>query len=177
MGLFGRDDTTTKNGPVPATSPSRPVGPTQTHPSPNDNLTVIARAARFDGVLDGGGDIRVDGEFVGTINGSALLIIADNGRVKATVHAKTVSVSGKVRGDVSADERIELTPSAVVEGNLTAPRILIQEGATFEGQVNMKDPRKQGSAGEKDQPHHPNANTEKSKHDGTKPGPQNGKKG
>lgn len=176
MGLFGRDDTTTKNGPAPAPTPSRPAGPTQTHPSPSGNLTVIARAARFDGVLDGGGDIRVDGEFVGSINGSASLVIADNGRVKATVHAKTVSVSGRVKGDISADERIELTPSAVIEGNLTAPRILIQEGATFEGQVNMKDPRKQGPSGSKDPSPQPNAHTEKNKHHGTKSGSHNDSK-
>jgi cytoskeletal protein CcmA (bactofilin family) len=58
------------------------------------------------------------------------------------VHGKTVTVAGTVTGDITADDRIELEPSARVDGNITAPRILIQDGATFRGQVNMKEPSK-----------------------------------
>jgi len=53
-----------------------------------------------------------------------------------------VAIAGTVVGDVTADEKIELEPTARVEGNITAPRILIRDGATFKGQVNMKDPER-----------------------------------
>jgi cytoskeletal protein CcmA (bactofilin family) len=49
-------------------------------------------------------------------------------------------VAGTVKGDVLADDKIELKPSANLQGNITAPSILIQEGATFEGQVYMQKP-------------------------------------
>jgi cytoskeletal protein CcmA (bactofilin family) len=51
-----------------------------------------------------------------------------------------VVVAGTVAADITADEKIELEASARVDGNITAPRILIKDGATFKGQVNMKDP-------------------------------------
>ena len=56
-------------------------------------------------------------------------------------------VAGEIKGNVTADERIELRPSARLLGNMTAPRILIQDGATFEGKVEMKPPAQQGRKG------------------------------
>jgi cytoskeletal protein CcmA (bactofilin family) len=136
MGIFGRDEPKPEQQPVqPATKPA-----TQPSPPGGGDRTVIARPSKIEGRVSGSGEIIVNGLVNGTIDATGTVRVADQGRVEATVHGKVVTVAGTVTGDITADERIELEPSARVDGNITAPRILIQDGATFRGQVNMKAP-------------------------------------
>lgn len=143
MGLFGRDDKSSKVQPESATPSPRSTPSTPAAPSTGGAArTTVARGSLFDGTLSGGADIVIEGEVKGVVDGSAGLLIAESGRVVAAVHARHVTVAGTVKGDVSADERIQLEPSAHVQGNITSPRILIKEGATFDGKVEMKAPAK-----------------------------------
>jgi cytoskeletal protein CcmA (bactofilin family) len=136
MGIFGRDDQSSDN--------QTPIAERPSHGAASHtevvNRTAIARQARLEGRLSGASEIIVDGSVKGTIDGGGRVRIAEQGRVEATVHGRIVSIAGTVTGDITADERIELDPSARVEGNITAPRILIKDGAIFKGQVNMKVP-------------------------------------
>lgn len=143
MGLFGRDDKSSKAQPEVATPSPRPTSPTTgAPPSGGAARTSVARGSLFDGTLSGGADIVIEGEVKGVVDGSAGVLIAESGRVTATVHARHVTVAGNVKGDITADERIQLEPTAHVQGNITSPRILIKEGATFDGKVEMKAPAK-----------------------------------
>jgi len=136
MGLFGRDDKSPQSSPV--TNPAGPR-PTPSAPGPHQSATtIVAGSTSIEGTLGGSNDLHIEGEITGEVNGSGRLVIAESGRAKARLHARVVMVAGTVEGDVSADERIELQPSARLTGNITAPRVIIQEGATFDGQVFMK---------------------------------------
>ncbi len=136
MGLFGRDERTSEGSSRPSSPAATPSqGPVA---RAGAALTVIAKGCRVDGRISGAGDVHVEGELHGEVATSATLIVAEEGRVEATLHARAVVVAGRVSGDVSADERIELKPTANLTGNIGAPRILIHDGATFEGQVEMK---------------------------------------
>ena len=138
MGIFGRDAQNPSAGPAqPAEAPHPPTAVT---PGDRESRTVIARATRVEGRVLGSGEILIDGEVEGAIEGTGTVRIAEHGGVEASVHARNVVVAGRVKGNISANQRIELQPSAFVEGNITAPRILIREGATFKGQVMMKEP-------------------------------------
>jgi cytoskeletal protein CcmA (bactofilin family) len=139
MGIFGRDEANPDQ--QSAQSAARPADMQTVHDS--GDRTVIARPSIIEGRVSGSGEIVVNGLVNGTIDATGKVKVAEQGKVEATVHGKVVAVAGTVAGDITADERIELEPSARVEGNLTAPRILIQDGATFRGQVNMKEPLKQ----------------------------------
>jgi cytoskeletal protein CcmA (bactofilin family) len=134
MGLFGRDDK--------ATSASTSAASTATDAATRSDgaVTIVAESNRFDGSLSGTGDVRIEGRVDGQIEVSGHLVVANSGRVTAKTHARVITVAGTVRGDLTADDKIELSPTAEVEGSLTAPRILIREGASFEGQVHMRDP-------------------------------------
>ncbi len=136
MGLFAREDRSTDSRPPsqPATPRSAPSAAAQS------GITVVAATCHVEGVLSGSGDLLIEGRLSGEIAGTAAVTVAEGGSVEAMVHGRTVIIAGRVRGDVSASDKIELAPSADVEGNITAPRILIREGATFEGQVFMKQP-------------------------------------
>jgi cytoskeletal protein CcmA (bactofilin family) len=102
--------------------------------------TVIARPTRIEGKLLGSGEVLVDGTFKGTIDSQGAVRVAERGQVEAEIRAQTVEVAGTVTGDVTAEKRIVLETTASVDGNITAPRILIHDGATFRGQVNMTKP-------------------------------------
>ena len=141
MGIFGRDE------PKPEQLLAQPAAKTATTPTPQEggDRTVIARPSKIEGRLSGSGEIVVNGLVNGTIDATGMVKVATQGHVEATVHGRVVTVAGTIAGDISADERIELEPSARVDGNLTAPRILIKDGATFRGQVNMREPDRQPS--------------------------------
>jgi len=144
MGLFGRDDRRT---PEPSTVPAMsgataPPGSAKGAP----DATTIAKGCTIEGSISASGDILIHGAFEGEIRGAARLVIAESGKVKAQLRAMSIVVAGSVQGDVFAEDKIELKPSANLAGNITAPKILIQEGATFEGQVFMKNPGTDASA-------------------------------
>jgi cytoskeletal protein CcmA (bactofilin family) len=138
MGLFGRDDHADDNKPAPAEPQvdrraSQPAG---------GATTLIAKTNTVEGKITGSGEIRIEGAFKGKLDCSAPVIVAQGGEVEAELRAEIVTVAGRVHGNILAGHKIELTPSADVRGDITSPRILIREGASFEGQVFMADPNK-----------------------------------
>jgi cytoskeletal protein CcmA (bactofilin family) len=138
MGIFGRDEETPDQQSVQTTAKPA-ASPT---PATLTDCTTIARPSIFEGRITGSGEIVVNGIVKGTIDASGTVRVADQGRVEAMIHGRVVSIAGTVNGNVTADERIELEASARVDGDITAPRILIKDGATFKGQVNMKEPER-----------------------------------
>ena len=158
MGLFGRDDRTDGKSPSPAESKPRPR-PTQ---SSGATTTLIAQGTVVEGEIKGTGDVRIEGALKGKLDCTASVHVAESGKVEAELNAETVSVAGKVTGNMNGSSKIELGPSAVVEGDITSPRILIREGATFEGQVFMtgKKPQKSDPEPKKkaDKPSEPEKN-------------------
>ena len=143
MGIFGRDERSPQATPDPPASSGRQ----RTTNQPADaGCSIVAGSNRFEGTISGSGDIEIEGELKGTVDGTGRLRVATGGSVEGNLAARTVVVAGAVRGDILAGETIELEASASVEGNITAPRIRIADGASLEGKVHMK-----GS----DRPHRP----------------------
>ena len=82
--------------------------------------------------------LRVDGHLIGSISSeSGTLIVGTNGQVDANVSVATATINGTVNGDVSASEKIQLGRTAKVIGNISAPRLTIEEGALLEGGCTM----------------------------------------
>jgi cytoskeletal protein CcmA (bactofilin family) len=142
MGLFGRDDRATPPpSAAPPAAPTRPpVKPQAPGQARADELTVVGRGTRVEGKLTAKNDVQIEGEVKGTVEGAGQVLVAEGSRLEAALHARVLVVAGAVIGDVSADDKIELRPSANLRGNVTAPRVVIQDGATFEGQVFMQKP-------------------------------------
>jgi cytoskeletal protein CcmA (bactofilin family) len=102
-------------------------------------LVNIGQSIFITGELSGNEDLTIEGRVEGRI---ALkdhnLVIGPKGKIKAEIHAKTVTVHGEVTGNIRGDDRVELTASGTVRGDITAPRIVIAEGARFKGSVDME---------------------------------------
>ena len=104
----------------------------------------IGQSIVFKGELTGDEDLEIDGQVEGNVNlTNNQLTVGANGRLKAEVHAKSIVVIGHVHGNLSATERIEIQATGVVEGDIHAPRLLVQEGASLNGRIDMG----KGSAG------------------------------
>ena len=101
---------------------------------------MIAAPTRIEGTIQGSEEIVVEGEVAGTVDITGRLVVADGGLVEGKVAARIIIVAGRVAGDLLAAERIELGPTCRVDGDITAPRIQIHDGATFDGHVLMKKP-------------------------------------
>ena len=104
----------------------------------------IGSSVLIKGELSGREDLYLDGEVEGTIElRECSLTVGTNGRVRGNVHGKTVIVQGRVQGDISASQRVELRNSAVVTGDIVTERILIEDGAVFKGKLDTAEKSKE----------------------------------
>lgn len=100
--------------------------------------TIIGHSTTVKGTLVSSGALRVDGQFEGEIKTSANLIIGESGIVKATVAAKNALVAGTVNGNMDIDEKLELLPTAKINGDMKVGSLIIGEGAVFKGNCEMR---------------------------------------
>ena len=98
----------------------------------------IGSSIRIEGTLTGNEDLTIDGKVQGKIKLSGhSLTIGPNGKIEAGLRAKSVIVEGEVKGNITADDKIQITASGSVDGDLRAPRIALDDGACFAGSVDM----------------------------------------
>ena len=122
---------------TPTAAPPRP------QPRANDGQpasfdgTFLGPKITIDGTVTGSEPVLIEGNVKGAINLSGDLRIGTQARVDAKVHARNVTVEGRLNGDVSADDRVELVAGSTVDGNIKAPKIVVAEGARFRGNVDM----------------------------------------
>ena len=136
----------------------RPPQPAPPAPSPAINNPPQAAAPRIDtnrpaerdtvnigksviikGDLSGSEDLTIEGQVEGKIElRQNVLTIGPNGKIKAAVFAKAVVIQGEVQGDITASERIDIRDAGSVDGDLSAPRIAIADGAHFRGSIDMQ---------------------------------------
>src|SRR5690348_9079085 len=92
---------------------------------------VISRDVEIKGTVLFQSELTTDGKIDGDILSSGTLTIGKNGSVEGDIQAAVVSVFGSVNGNISVEERCELRGDAHLIGDLDAPRLVIEEGATF----------------------------------------------
>jgi cytoskeletal protein CcmA (bactofilin family) len=101
-------------------------------------MTNLGASTAFDGNLTCDEDLTVEGHLTGSIHvRDATLVVAETAHLEATIRAARVIVQGTVHGSISGSQRIELSPSAVVNGDLSATKVVIADGARFNGRVDM----------------------------------------
>ena len=99
----------------------------------------IGKSVIIKGELSGSEDLYVDGQVEGSIELSGnRWIIGPHGQVRARANAKGVIVQGKLEGNIQAGERVELTKSAILVGDIATQRVAIEEGAYFKGKVDIQ---------------------------------------
>jgi cytoskeletal protein CcmA (bactofilin family) len=103
----------------------------------SEATTIIGESIVVSGNLNGDEDLTVRGRVEGTVTLTKTLVVEPSGVVKAEVQVKNLVISGAVVGNVTASESVEITKEGRMVGDIAAPRVIIVDGATFRGRIDM----------------------------------------
>ncbi|MEM1401777.1 MAG: polymer-forming cytoskeletal protein [Pseudomonadota bacterium] len=99
---------------------------------------MIGAKVKVKGDIVASEDLLVEGEVSGTITLSDNeLVVGTSGRVEANINAKIVRIEGQVTGDIDGSERVIICASGNVEGNVSSPRVMLEDGGRFKGSIDM----------------------------------------
>ncbi|PJA45086.1 hypothetical protein CO174_04585 [Candidatus Uhrbacteria bacterium CG_4_9_14_3_um_filter_50_9] len=101
------------------------------------NQTIIAQGVKVEGDFHSNGDVIIDGEVAGSVETSQSLQIGESARISANVIAKSAVIAGEVRGNISALDRLELTATSTVHGDIQTSLISVAAGAQINGKLTM----------------------------------------
>jgi cytoskeletal protein CcmA (bactofilin family) len=163
MSIFGKkpDPEVSKSPATPTASPApaepkpRPAAPPQPTPQPEPRAAAPAPApprekssflgagCSFEGEVAGKGSFECGGKIDGNVDFSGDVVIGHGGVAKAQLKGRRINVEGRLEGDASGSEKVEVGSSGHVEGDVRAPAVQFAEGAFFEGNVEMRRPKAQ----------------------------------
>ena len=133
--MFGRD-----NNKEPEKTPA--VATAASSNSSNSlqsrSAAMIGQSIVIKGTITGNENLVIDG----TVEGSISLpdndvTVGDSGKVTADLSAKSVKVEGQVTGDIAGSEKVVISKTGRVRGNIVAPRVTLEDGAKFKGSIDM----------------------------------------
>ena len=101
------------------------------------DLNLIAAGTVFEGKLKTPGSIRVDGKVIGDIVASQNISVATSGDIEGNLTAASVTIGGKLKGSAVAQEKLVFESKAVVRGDIRAAKLVVDEGAQFDGKCAM----------------------------------------
>ena len=117
---------------VAKTPPPAPAKPTR------EKSTTIGTSIKIKGELSGKEDLVIEGTMEGTIQLKENSIsVSEKGKVQADVYARSIIVKGELSGDLYGSESVTIASSGKVSGNIIAPRVVLEDGAIFKGNVDM----------------------------------------
>jgi len=129
-------------------APSTPTGPAQAERTPTRESArrsagpaeraTIGPSITIRGEVSGDEDLLIQGRVDGSVDLELHAVtVGPEGRVKANIAARVVIVEGSVEGDLKAQEQVILRSTAHVQGDITAARVVLEDGASFRGLVDM----------------------------------------
>ena len=135
MSLWQKDQDANRSTSPQTSAPS----PSRSEMTRSGKPTTIGQSVQIKGELSGQVDLIIDGK----IDGKILvhdhnLTIGPNGHINAEVHAKSVQINGAVSGNITADDKVEISSSGSVVGDITAPRVALADGSSFKGSIDME---------------------------------------
>jgi len=117
------------------------------HTMPEISKNILSSDVEIKGSLKFQNELTIDGKIEGEIISSGVLTVGENAEIKGESKTKSVTILGKVHGNITVEERCELKSHAVLHGDLKATRLVIEDGATFVGKsevtpnkVSMRQP-------------------------------------
>src|SRR5438132_9825269 len=114
------------------------------NPNPNSNpmadhrdKDILSSDVEIKGSIKFQKELIIDGKVEGDINSDGVLTVGENAEIRGEIKTKSITVYGKVHGNITVAERCELKSKCVLQGDLKAARLTIEEGATFIGQSEV----------------------------------------
>ena len=104
--------------------------------------TIVGKGTVVEGDLKVKNSLRIDGIVKGNVNTTDTIIVGKDGEVEGRIRAKHLLLGGKVKGNVFASGRVFLESTASVFGDIKAVRLVVDEGAIFDGKCTMNESEK-----------------------------------
>jgi cytoskeletal protein CcmA (bactofilin family) len=127
---------------IPAVQPEEPI--TRPRPEPSDLAAVapqsgdvLSSGVSITGSVKFAKQLLIDGEVKGNIESTGILTIGKHAQIRAQIRTKSVTVQGTVEGNIFATERCELQAGSTLRGDVEAPRLSVDENATFLGSAKI----------------------------------------
>ena len=102
-----------------------------------EGTTIVGESILISGSLNGDEDLTVRGRVEGTLTLTKTLVVEPTGVVKAEVQVRNCVIAGAIVGNVTATESVEITKEGRMVGDIAAPRVIIVDGASFRGRIDM----------------------------------------
>ena len=120
-------------------------------PTPSEPRLVgqLHKGSRITGQLAFEGSVRIDGSIEGEIRCLETLTVGEGAEVRARISSRVVIIRGKVEGNITAKDRVELLAPGRLFGNVSTPRLIITEGVVFDGDCSMGAAKEGGVASSK----------------------------
>lgn len=148
--------------PAPMTGMSNAPSAANTASEPPRRSTTnatIGPSIFIKGDLSGEEDLVIEGRVEGKVDlKQNNVTIGKNGRVRADVFGKVVIVEGEVDGNVFAREQAILRQAGAIRGNITAPRVMLEDGSRFKGSIDMEAPKETGGGAARHEPNRQESN-------------------
>lgn len=128
--------------PQPTNTPTQgavtaPIPTSTPMADPISGKNVLSADVEIKGSIKFTNELIIDGKVEGEITSAGVLTVGENAEIRGEIKTKSVTVFGKVHGNITVDERCELKARAVLQGDLKAARLVIEEGATFVGKSEV----------------------------------------
>jgi len=111
--------------------------------NPDEIVAFLGKGTEFKGIISYEGTIRIDGRVEGEIITKGTLVVGESAVIQADISASTVVAGGRVTGNITASEKVQLLAPAVISGGIKTPLLVIEEGARFNGSCEMGGPTSQ----------------------------------
>src|SRR5437899_869665 len=99
----------------------------------DEPFTFLGKGAQFKGIIHFEGTIRIDGRLEGEIHTKGTLMVGEHAVIEGDISADTIVSGGTINGNLTATERVQLLPSAVLNGDLKTPFLKVEEGVQLHG--------------------------------------------
>src|SRR5947207_9896228 len=126
--------------PEPSTPPPLPAqssGNGRVVTTPTQSGGLLSRGVKIKGTVKFTNELLIDGEVEGTIDSTGSLTIGEHASIRGEIKSKSVKVRGTVEGNIVATERCELQAGCTLQGDIEAPRLVVDENATFVGSAKV----------------------------------------
>ncbi len=125
----------------------------------NNSSNIIGEGTSLDGNLATAGNLRIEGKVVGSIHTKSKVVLGDTSEVEGNIIAQNAEIGGKVQGALCIAELLILKTTAAVYGDINTSKLVIEEGAQFNGKCNMGEATKANKAASNPSAIHPKNST------------------
>jgi cytoskeletal protein CcmA (bactofilin family) len=103
------------------------------------SVNMLGAGTTIKGDIQSGGDFRIDGTLIGSINSKGKIVIGQTGHVEGEVGCRNADISGTVKAQLTVTELLTLKATAKISGEITTNKLSIEPGAKFSGTCNMSE--------------------------------------